>query len=63
MSQPMMPQQCQGAVGQGHVAIFAAFSLNHVDHLAITVDIFHPQLGSFQQAQSASIDRMQANLI
>jgi len=34
-----------------------------MEHLAIAVDISHTQAGSFQQAQSAGIDRLQANLI
>jgi len=34
-----------------------------MDHLAVAVDVFHTQLYSFQQAQSAGIDRIQAHLI
>ncbi len=50
-------------MGQRHVAILGPFPVPHVHHHAVTVDVSDLQVHAFVQAQTAGIDRAQADPI
>ena len=60
---PMLAQQLEGALGQGHIAVFVAFALPDVEHHPFAVNITDLQRYAFTQAQAARVNRGQAHTV
>jgi hypothetical protein len=58
MRAPVSAQQFQRRLGQGHIAVLLAFTVD-VQEQPRTVHIRHLQPGAFQQAQATGVDRCQ----
>ena len=47
--EPILAQQLQGTLGEGHIAVFIAFAAADMHEHASTVNVRHPELGAFGQ--------------
>lgn len=56
MGLPLLAEQLQGALGQGHVAITVAFALTDVEQHAPGINVAHVQPQPFSQTQSAGVN-------
>jgi hypothetical protein len=56
MSLPLLAEQFQGALRQGHIAVAVAFATPDVEEHAFGVDVAHLQTQAFTQAEPAGID-------
>jgi len=61
MSLPLLAQQFERALGQGHVAIAIAFGAANVQEPALGVDVADLQAQAFTQTQAAGVDRRQTD--
>ena len=50
MGAPVSAQHFQGGLGQGHIAILAAFALAHMQHAAAAVNVANLQIHAFPNA-------------
>ena len=48
--EPILAQQLQGTLGEGHIAVFIAFAAADMHEHASTVNVRHLELGAFGQA-------------
>ena len=55
MSEPKLPEQFQGLLGQRHITFLGSFAPNSQLH-QLSVDVFDPEKSSFAQAQAAGIN-------
>jgi hypothetical protein len=63
MGAPILAQQLEGALGQGHIAVFVAFALPDVEHPPLAVNVGDLQVDALQQAQAARVNGRQAHAI
>ena len=60
---PVLAQQQQRTFRQRHVAVLAALAVPHVEHHPVTVNVLHVQVDAFLEAQTAGVDRAQADAV
>ena len=63
MGLPLLAQEFQGALGQGHVAVTVAFALADVQEHPLRIDVAHLQAQAFAQTESAGVNRGQADVV
>ncbi len=61
MTFPLLAQEQQCALGQGHVTVLVAFAAADVQQHALGIDIRNLQAQAFAQAQAAGVNRAQAD--
>lgn len=50
-------------IGQGHIAVFFAFALAHVQHLAVKVQITDLQVAHFKTPQATAVEQAQQHAV
>ena len=56
MGQPVAPQDVEGVLGQGDIAILGALAPMDVDHHALAVDVADLKIEAFLKPESAGVD-------
>ncbi len=56
MGFPLLAEQFQGALGQGHVAVSVAFAATNVEQHPLRIDVAHLQSQAFTQTQPAGVN-------
>ncbi len=60
---PQLPEQVEGALGQGDVTVAVAFTAADVDEHPLGIDVADLQVDAFTQAQAAGVDGAQADAV
>jgi hypothetical protein len=63
MSLPLLAEQFQGALGQGHIAVAVAFATPDVEEHAFGVDVAHLEAQAFTQTEAAGVNGGQADAV